>query len=73
MKIDKSKLNALASLQDRELWATVVAIASSHGIKIPDNPPPESEMKKLREAISGAERINMMDAMRIVKNYKRGS
>ena len=71
MKIDKEKLTALVALPDDKLWAEVKKIAISHGITLPDSPPPHEEMERLRGAVSGGARLNLAQAVRVVNDYRR--
>ena len=71
MKFDKSKLDELAKLPDKELWETVRSIAEKHGLKLPEKEPSHTELEKIRNAISGSEKISPFDAMRIINQYKK--
>ena len=73
MKIDKSKLDALASLPDDKLWEAIASIAGNHGVKIPNSSPSKEELDKLRRALTELDRMSMIDAMKIVNKYKRGN
>lgn len=72
MRIDKEKLSRLAALPDDELWGQVVSIAASHGLKLSDKRPSHEELEKLRQMVSGGTNLSMAQAMRIVKDYKKG-
>ena len=71
MKIDKEKLKAFASLPDDELWRQVTMIARTHGISLPDSPPPSGELQKLRDAVD-ADKLKLTDALRVVNKYRKG-
>ena len=71
MKIDKEKLKAFASLPDDELWRQVTMIAGTHGISLPDSPPPSGELQKLRDAVD-ADKLKLTDALRVVNKYRKG-
>lgn len=71
MKFDKAKLDELAKLPDKELWATIRTIAEKHGVHLPDKEPSHTELEKIRGAISGTEKISPIDAMRIINQYKK--
>ena len=73
MKLDKSKLDALASLPDDKLWEAIGSIATSHGINLPKSSPSREEIDKLRRALTDLDRMSMIDAMKIVNKYKRGT
>ena len=70
MRIDKEKLNRLSSLDDDGLWREIVTMAQGLGFKLPQNTPSSSDMQKLRSAVN-SEKINMKDAVRLLKTYKR--
>ncbi len=71
MKIDKNALAALASLGDRELWEAIGKIASEHGFSLPKSTPNHEEMEKLRSVISGSDKINMREAIKLLNSYKK--
>lgn len=72
MKIDKKKLDAMLSLSDAELWGEIRAVAKAKGINMPEKTPSEAEIKKVRAALSEAEKLNLASAMRLVNDLKRG-
>ena len=72
MKIDKEKLSAMAALSDEELWATVLAIASRNGIKMPSKAPSHEELEKIRTAMSNPDKLNALGALKIISKYKKG-
>ena len=72
MKINKERLNALADMSDEMLWKTVREIASAHGYSLPERSPSHSEMEKMRAAMRGSDKINLTDAMKLLKSYKTG-
>ena len=73
MTFDPNMLNALLALDDRALWQTIRSIAAAHGIALPEGPMAESEMRRLRAALSGATQADVGEALRIVTEYgKRG-
>lgn len=71
MRIDKDKLQKMASMSDEELWMTVCRVANDHGLKLPSAVPPSEDMARLRGTIKGADKINLGEAMRIINDYKR--
>ena len=71
MKINKERLNALTDMSDEMLWKTVREIATSHGYSLPERAPSHSEMEKLRAAMRVGDKINMADAVKLLKNYKK--
>ncbi|MBQ3017170.1 MAG: hypothetical protein IJD79_10360 [Clostridia bacterium] len=72
MKIDKSKLDAMTKLSDSELWAQIKSVAEAHGIKMPDKQPSREELSKVRGALSEADKLSLMTAMRMVNSLKKG-
>ena len=72
MKIDMEKLRALCALSDEELWREIRTIAGKRGLTLPEATPPHSEMERLRGAMSGGGGMNLMGAMRVINEYKRG-
>jgi hypothetical protein len=73
MKIDKEKLKALVEKPDDELWREIVAIAASHGFKLPEKTPSHTEMEKMRAAVSNGAKLNLAEAIRVINNYRRGA
>ena len=71
MKIDKEELKRLAQKSDAELWAAICAIAASHGFKLPEKTPEKAEMEKIRTALLGAEKLNIMDAAKLIREYRK--
>ena len=72
MKIDKTELKRLSSLPDDLLWQEIVKLAGGYGFTLPKSTPKPSEMNRLRDALSG-EKINALDAMRLLNTYKKGA
>ena len=72
MKIDKEKLAKLLEKNDQELWREVVLLARSKGITLPENPPPKSEMDKMRAAVSHGSTFKLAEAARILDKYRKG-
>ncbi len=70
MKIDKEKLAALAALPDDALWREAVKMAAAYGFTLPEKTPPKETLDRLRSAVLG-EKINVMDAARIIKKYRK--
>ena len=71
MKINKEMLDSLASMGDSELWGQIRAIAGSHGLRIPEGVPSHAEMEKLRAMMHGETKMNLGEAVKIIKNKKR--
>ena len=72
MKIDKTKLDAMLSLSNDELWTEIREIAKSRGINMPERTPSNSELMKVRSALADADKLNLPTAMRLVNELKRG-
>ena len=71
MNFDGSKLEAFAALPDDILWSEVRKMAGAHGLSLPAEAPPHDELEKLRAMCTGATKISMLQAMRIVNDLKR--
>lgn len=71
MRFDKEKIERLASLPDRELWAEIRSMLSKHGIRLPDRMPSHEDLQRLREAFTLGEGISPMEAARFIGEYKR--
>lgn len=71
MKINKEQLSALADMPDSALWQTIRDIAKSHGYELPTNQPTSAEMNKIRGAMRGTEKINMSEALGLLKNFRK--
>ena len=61
MRIDREKIAALAAMPDDKLWGEIVSMAAGLGFKLPAKTPPPSDIQK----------INIGEAMRVLKAYKR--
>ena len=70
MRFDREKLEALASLPDDKLWAEVLKIADSYGYSLPRQTPSHEDLEKMR-SVARSNKINVAEAMRLVKQYKR--
>lgn len=70
MRFDREKLEALASLPDDKLWAEVLKIADSYGYSLPRQTPSHEDLEKMR-SVARSDKINVAEAMRLVKQYKR--
>ncbi len=71
MKINKEELKQLAEKNDSELWGEIQKIAGSHGYKLPESSPGHENLEKIRRALSGAEKMNLADAARIINSCKK--
>ncbi len=69
MRIDRSRLQALAALPDDELWAEATKMAAQYGIALPSEAPPHDQLQQLRELAMGS-RLNLSDAVRLINQYK---
>ena len=72
MKIDKTKLNAMLSLSDEQLWEEIRTIAKSKGINMPEKSPTGSELNKVRSALADADKLNLPTAIRLMNDLKKG-
>ena len=73
MKIDKEKLKRLAEKSDADLWQEILKIAKSHGYSLPEAIPKHEDIEKIRRAFTGAEKISLSDAAKIMNSYKKKS
>lgn len=71
MKVNKEKLEALAALPDEAMWREIKKIAGERGFELPRDVPPRETMERIRRAMSGAERISLAEAAKIMQSYKR--
>ena len=71
MKIDKNKLAARAALSDDELWKTIRTIGEKNGFKLPDKAPSGSELQKLRSAMTDADRMSTVAALKLLNKYRK--
>ena len=71
MKIDKNKLAALAALSDEELWKTIRQIGDKNGFPLPEKAPSGSELAKLRSAMTEADRMSTVAAMKLLNKYRK--
>ncbi len=69
MRIDRSRLQALAALPDDKLWAEATKMAAQYGIELPKETPPHDQLQQLRELALGS-RLNLSDAVRLINQYK---
>lgn len=70
MKINKEQMKKLAEKPDSELWAEILAIAGRHGYELQKTPPKPEDIERIRRALSGAEKMSLGEAARIMNNYK---
>lgn len=72
MKLDREKMKALAEKNDGELWAEIRKVAKENGYNLPEAAPSADNLKKIRAVLSGNEKFNYADALRILSSYKKG-
>ena len=72
MKINKEELKRLSEKPDAQLWQEILSMAKSHGYKLPETAPKHEDLEKIRRALSGAEKISLADAAKIMNSYKKG-
>lgn len=70
MRINKEEMKRLAEKSDADLWAEILRIAGSHGYNLQKTPPKPEELERIRRALSGAEKISLGEAARIMNTYK---
>ena len=72
MKLDKTMVDALLALNDDALWARIVMLGESKGFSLPKATPSPTDMTKLRALLSHPEKLDMVDAFRLLRDLKRG-
>ena len=72
MKIDKSKLQAMAALSDEDLWKEIQFAAKSKGLSLPEKSPSPSELQKVRDALSDVDKLKLSTAVKLINDLKRG-
>ena len=70
MKLNKEKLRALATLDDRALWTEIRDAAQKFGYTLPTEVPAHRDMEKLREAMLSTEKVSAMDVARLLSSLK---
>lgn len=73
MKLDKAMIEALLALDDDELWGRIVMLGKSKGFSLPTTTPQKTEMAKLRQLLQSPEKLDMTEALRLLRELKRGS
>lgn len=71
MTIDYEKLKTYATLTDAALWAEIVKLAGSRGIRLPGKVPTHEDMERIRDVLCGREKLHLSDAARLVNEYKK--
>ena len=70
MKINKEELKRLSEKSDADMWAEILRIASSRGFELQKTPPKAEDLERIRRALSGAEKISLGEAAKIMNSYK---
>ncbi len=73
MRVDKEKLAKLLEKNDEELWKEIVSLAEKKGFAMPKDPPPKSEMDRMRAAVAHGGTFNLAHAAKILDNYRKGA
>lgn len=71
MKMDPNVLHTLLAGDDATLWQTVRAIAVANGMTLPETPPGEGEMKRLRTTLANLTNVDPKEAERILAEWKK--
>lgn len=71
MRVNKEKLEALASLPDEKMWEEIKKMADGRGFSLPNEVPPRETMERIRRAMTGAERLSLAEAARLMQKYKK--
>ena len=72
MKFNKARLEELGSMSDQALWETIKGIAVAYGIRLSDRAPTHDELERVRSMCRGDTKLSMMEALRLMNDYKRG-
>ena len=70
MKINKEKLEALASLDDDSLWKEIRTTAQKFGYTLPAATPAKSDIEKIRGVMQSAEKISTLEIARLLSSLK---
>ena len=71
MRVNKEKLEALASLPDEKMWEEIKKMADGRGFSLPNEVPSRETMERIRRAMTGAERMSLAEAARLMQKYKK--
>ena len=71
MRLSQEKINELAKMNDKELWAQIQVIARGYGINLPEKTPSHDELEKVRGLIRGGGKVSLSDAYKIINQYKK--
>ncbi len=72
MQYQPEILAALLAQSDEKLWRAIKSIASTNGVKLPQEAPSKEQMQRLRAALGNGVNFNITEAARIVERYKNG-
>lgn len=72
MRLDKDIMERLLKQDDESLWKSIVSIAKSKGVTLPQKTPTPEEMKKLRGVLANPDKIDMVQAMKLLNHYRKG-
>lgn len=70
MKLDEQKIKELSALPDDALWNAIRGMLAQHGMRLPEKQPTHEDMERLRAAFTGAQGINPLQGMRLMREYK---
>ena len=70
MKLNKEKLNALASMDDASLWREIYSAAQKFGYALPEKAPDAKSLEKIRSVIIDADKISALDVARLFGSLK---
>ena len=73
MKIDKERLKKMAEKSDDELWGEILSMAKARGFSLPEKTPKHEDIERIRRALTGAEKISLSDAAKIMNSYKKNN
>ncbi len=70
MKVDPNLLKVVAGLGDEELWVTIRSIAGMKKIRLTEETPPKATLDAIRAAIKDADKIDLGDALQLIRAYR---
>ena len=71
MKINKEKLKSLSALSDGALWKEIRTASEKFGFILPEAPPDEKDMAKIRSAMADADKMGTMELLRLMSVFKQ--
>lgn len=70
MKLNKAKLEELASLDDAHLWQEIRSAAEKFGYTLPANQPAQRDLEKIRSVMKEADKVSAMEIAKLLSAFK---